>query len=58
VRLASTLRGSKEARGKTVCKEGVTDAALINHENDVGKGDAAVVMGVGLVLGVFLDGGE
>jgi hypothetical protein len=58
VRLASTLIGSKETRGKTVCKEGVTDAALINHENGIGKGDAAVVMGVGLVLGVFVDGGE
>jgi hypothetical protein len=58
VRLTSTLIGSKETGGKAVCKEGVTDASLINHENDIGKGNAAVVMGVGLVLGVFVDGGE
>ncbi len=56
--LTSTLRGGKEIRGKTVCKKGVTDAALIDHENGICKADAAVVMGVGLVLGVFVDGGE
>ena len=41
-----------------MCKKGVTDAALIDHENGIGQGDATIVMGVGLVLGVFVDGGE
>jgi len=58
VTLARPLIGCKEIIGKTVFEEGVTEAALINHENRVGEADTAVVVVIVLVLGVLVDWGE